>query len=276
METLMKEYLKKYFGFDTFRPLQEDVVKRLLQNKDSLLLMPTGGGKSLCFQLPALMKDGTTLVVSPLIALMKDQVEALKANGIEAAFLNSSLSSQEANTVKEKSRSGKLKLLYMAPETIMRLKDSLLNEINISMVAIDEAHCISSWGHDFRPEYLQLNFLREKFADVPFIALTATADKVTRKDIVTQMNLKEPEIFISSFDRPNLSLTVKRGVLAVHKIFEIVTLINKYKNDSGIIYCLSKKSTEEVSAKLRSHGINSHSIMEEWRVQNVPACRKRL
>jgi len=227
-----------------------------MNNKDALLLMPTGGGKSLCFQLPALLKDGTALVVSPLIALMKDQVEAMKANGIEAAFLNSSLSPADAEAVKEKSRNGILKLLYMAPETIMRLKDSLLNEINISMVAIDEAHCISSWGHDFRPEYLQMHFLREKFSAVPFIALTATADKVTRKDILTRMNLNEPEIFISSFDRPNISLTVRRGVLAANKMSEIANLINKYRNDSGIIYCLSKKSTEEVTDKLKSLGIS--------------------
>ncbi len=259
------ETLKKYFGFDSFRPLQEEVIESLMQNKDSLLLMPTGGGKSLCFQLPALMKAGTAIVVSPLIALMKDQVGALRANGIEAAFLNSSLSATETELVKEKSRNGKLKLLYMAPETIMRLKDSLLKEITVSMVAIDEAHCISSWGHDFRPEYLQMNFLRDLFSTVPFIALTATADKVTRKDIMSRMNLINPQVYISSFDRPNLNLNVRRGVLAANKMFEISTLVNKYKNDSGIIYCLSKRATEEVTEKLKATGINCafyHAGME--------------
>ena len=266
------ETLKKYFGFDHFRPMQEEVINSLMQNKDALLLMPTGGGKSLCFQLPALMKEGTAIVVSPLIALMKDQVGALKTNGIEAAFLNSSLSSIESEVVKEKSRSGKLKLLYMAPETIMRLKDSLMKEIKVSMVAIDEAHCISSWGHDFRPEYLQLNFLRDLFSTVPFIALTATADKVTRRDIISRMNLVNPQVYISSFDRPNLNLNVRRGVLAANKMFEIVNLVNKYKNDSGIIYCLSKRATEEVAEKLKATGINCafyHAGMESHQRSQV-------
>ena len=250
------QILKRYFGYESFRPLQEDALNALMENKDVLLLMPTGGGKSLCFQLPAMMKEGTALVVSPLIALVKDQVEALRANGIEAEFINSSLSNNEISNVKEKCRSGKTKLLYMAPETIMQLHDSFLNEITVSLVAIDEAHCISSWGHDFRPEYLKLSFLRDKFSAVPFIGLTATADKVTRKDIITQMNLRDPNIFISSFDRKNLSLNVRRGIPEAKKIIEIVNLITKYKNDSGIIYCLSRKSTESVSEKLKAVGIN--------------------
>ena len=256
MQNIPLEVLKKYYGYDSFRPLQEDAVKALLEGNDVLLLMPTGGGKSVCFQLPALMKTGTALVVSPLIALMKDQVQALRANGIEAEFINSSLSYESILEVKEKCRSGITKLLYMAPETIMQQRDYFLNEITVSMVAIDEAHCISSWGHDFRPEYMQLGFLREKFSSVPFIALTATADKVTRRDIASQMNLREPQIFISSFDRKNLSLVVKRGINEAKKISEIVSLIQKHPNDSGIIYCLSRKSTEGVSQKLKAFGIN--------------------
>jgi len=256
MRREMLHALKKFFGYDTFRPLQEEVIGALMEDKDVLLLMPTGGGKSLCFQLPALMKEGTALVISPLIALMKDQVEALKANGVEAAFLNSSLTPSEAERVNRMSRTGHLKLLYMAPETMVRVKDTLLNEITVSMIAIDEAHCISSWGHDFRPEYLQLSFLREKFPKAPFIALTATADKVTRKDILKQMNLEQTSVFISSFDRPNLSLAVRPAVPVHKKMLEIMDLIRRHAKDSGIIYCLSRKSTEAVSEKLKDAGIS--------------------
>ena len=199
-----KEILKKYFGYDSFRPLQAEVIDTLMNNKDVLLLMPTGGGKSVCFQIPALMKEGITLVVSPLIALMKDQVEALRANGVQAEFLNSSLSSEAVNEVKEKCKNGITKLLYMAPETIVQLRTTFLTELTVSLVAIDEAHCVSSWGHDFRPEYLQLSFLKQQFSTVPFIALTATADKVTRRDIAKQINLHEPQIFISSITGYNL------------------------------------------------------------------------
>ncbi len=255
MDVSALEVLKKQYGYDSFRPMQEACINALLANKDVLMLMPTGGGKSICFQLPALMKEGTALVVSPLIALMKDQVQALRANGVEAEFINSSLSYEAILEVKEKCRNGKTKLLYMAPETIQQMRDTFLNEINVSMVAIDEAHCISSWGHDFRPEYLQLSFLREKFSSVPFIALTATADKVTRRDIAVQMNLRNPEIYISSFDRKNLSLTVKRGINEAKKISEIASLIHKHRNDSGIIYCLSRKNTEKVVEKLTEMGI---------------------
>ncbi len=249
-------YLKKYFGYDSFRPMQHAAIQALEQGKDVLLLMPTGGGKSLCFQLPALLREGTTLVVSPLIALMKDQVQALRANGISADFLNSSLNAEEITAVKRKCREGSTKLLYLAPETLMLLRDTLLNELKVSLVAIDEAHCISSWGHDFRPEYQQLGFLRKKFEDVPFIALTATADKLTRGDIIAQLKLKEPEVFVSSFDRKNLSIEVRRGLTEAKKISEIFTLIQKHPNDSGIIYCLSRKNTEKVVAKLKALGVN--------------------
>lgn len=256
MQNKAQEFLKKYYGYDAFRPMQEEAITALMEGKDVVMLMPTGGGKSLCFQLPALLKEGTALVVSPLIALMKDQVQALRANGVEAEFINSSLTYESIVEVKEKCRSGKIKLLYMAPETIKQVQDTFLTEVNISMVAIDEAHCISSWGHDFRPEYLQLNFLREKFSNVPFIALTATADKVTRKDIVAQLKLRDPLLFISSFDRPNISLAVKRGITEGKKIAEIATLIQKYPNDSGVIYCLSRKNTEKLANKLQHLGIN--------------------
>lgn len=212
------DILKKQFGFDRFRPMQEAAITAVCSGKDVLVLMPTGGGKSICYQVPALLKAGTALVVSPLIALMKDQVQALQANGVEAEFINSSLSFEENNAVKEKCRRGVTKLLYMAPETIVQLRDTFLNEITISLVAIDEAHCISSWGHDFRPEYTQLGFLRLKFSNVPFIALTATADKVTRKDILQQLKLRDPEQFVSSFDRKNLSLAVKRGTKESKKL----------------------------------------------------------
>ncbi|MEO8148517.1 MAG: DNA helicase RecQ [Bacteroidia bacterium] len=251
------DYLKKYFGYDTFRPLQEDVINALMDNNDVLLLMPTGGGKSICFQLPALLKDGITLVISPLIALMKDQVEALPANGIAAAFLNSSLDYGSEREVVENCRNGSTKLLYISPEKAVTIKDTFINELNISMIAIDEAHCVSTWGHDFRPEYMQLGFLREKFSHVPFIALTATADKTVRKDIVQQLKLVEPKLFIASFDRPNLSLKVRRGATEKNKLMEIELLIKRHKNDSGIIYCLSRNSTEHVAMELKNKGFKT-------------------
>lgn len=259
------DYLKKHFGYDTFRPLQEDVINALMHNNDVLLLMPTGGGKSICFQLPALLKDGITLVISPLIALMKDQVDALRANGIAAAFFNSSLDSFSEHQVIENCKSGITKLLYISPEKAVTIKDTFINELKISMVAIDEAHCVSTWGHDFRPEYMQLGFLREKFPDIPIIALTATADKTVRKDIVQQLKLDEPQIFIASFDRPNLSLKVRRGATEKMKLLEIESLINRHKNDSGIIYCLSRKSTEHVANELKNKGFKAahyHAGME--------------
>ena len=234
MEQLLA-LLKKFFGYTSFRPLQAEIIRYILQKKDSLVLMPTGGGNSICFQLPAIYLPGITLVVSPLIALMKDQVEGLVANGIPAASLNSMISESEQQQVKQLCIQGKIKLLYISPERVKAEADWFLPRLDVSLIAIDEAHCISHWGHDFRPEYTQLAILKERFPKVPFIALTATADKVTRTDIVAQLKLNDPKIFISSFDRPNLSLTVRRGLNQREKIRAIVHFIRQHKGQSGII-----------------------------------------
>jgi len=247
--------LKRYFGYDSFRPHQYEIIKRTLEGHDSIVLMPTGGGKSICFQLPSLLMEGTALVISPLISLMKDQVESLRSNGILAAYFNSSQNYNEQHKVKSALKSGKLKILYVSPEKVLSSRiDALLENAKISLVAIDEAHCISQWGHDFRPEYTRLNQLKLKFPDVPFLGLTATADKITRRDIEKQMMLDDPKLFISSFNRPNLSLAVKAGR---GKFQEIQKFIRDKKDESGIIYCLSRKNCESVSAKLNSEGYTS-------------------
>ena len=251
------QVLKKYFGFENFRLQQEEIIEKTLSGADSLILMPTGGGKSLCFQIPALILPGTAIVVSPLISLMKDQVDALRSNGISAAFYNSSQSFEEQQAILNGCHDGTIKLLYISPEKLLSDTDIITKACKISLFAIDEAHCVSSWGHDFRPEYTQMGFLRERYTNIPFIALTATADKLTRRDIIKQLKLKKPQIFITSFDRKNLSLEVKIGVKPKEKINEIIDFIQERKNQSGIIYCLSRKKCEEAYEALQNEGINA-------------------
>lgn len=256
----MKELLlllKKFFGYTSFRPLQAEIIQRILQKEDSLVLMPTGGGKSICFQLPAIYLPGTTVVISPLIALMKDQVGGLIANGIPAAALNSMMPDEERHQIKQLCIQGKIKLLYISPEGLIGELHWLLPRMDISLIAIDEAHCISHWGHDFRPEYTQLSILKEHYPKIPIVALTATADKVTRTDIINQLNLKEPQVFVSSFDRPNLSLTIRRGLNKKEKTAAIVHFIQSRRNQSGIIYCMSRNSTESMAESLLSYGVRA-------------------
>ncbi|WP_026629588.1 DNA helicase RecQ [Dyadobacter alkalitolerans] len=249
------EALKKYFGYDSFRPQQAEIIDTVMAGKDCLVLMPTGGGKSVCFQIPAILKDGLTIVISPLIALMKDQVEALRGNGVNAAFLNSSLSGAEQDSVMWQAKTGELKLLYIAPERLFSGNTfDFLREWNVKLFAVDESHCISSWGHDFRPEYRQLNTLKMRFPDIPVIALTATADRVTRRDILKQLNIESAETFIASFDRPNLNLSVLPGRKRMQQIQEF---LKKHEGQAGIIYCLSRKGTETVAASLKNAGFKA-------------------
>lgn len=255
--TQIQQVLKTYFGYDSFRPQQEEIIRHLLQKRDALVLMPTGGGKSVCYQVPALVCAGTAVVVSPLISLMKDQVESLCTNGIAAAALNSNNDETENLRIRRVCMEGKLKLLYISPEKLLAEANYLLRDISISFFAIDEAHCISQWGHDFRPEYAQLGILRSLFPQTPVIALTATADKLTREDIVRQLHLREPRIFLSSFDRPNLSLTVKRGYQQKEKNKAILDFIGRHRGESGIVYCMSRSKTESVAQMLQKSGIRT-------------------
>ena len=255
--------LKHYFGYDEFRPEQEGIIANALAGRHGLVIMPTGGGKSLCYQLPAMALDGLTLVVSPLIALMKDQVDALKANGIAAEFINSTLAYAEIMRVQAQARQGGLKILYLAPERLA-LSDfkEWLSTLNVSLVAVDEAHCISEWGHDFRPDYRTLGGLRRGMPDVPFIALTATATERVRGDIVSQLGLSKHQEFIASFDRPNLRYEVRPKQRAFE---QLVGLLRECKGESAIIYCFSRKDTEELADSLRDEGIGAlayHAGME--------------
>lgn len=245
--------LKENFGFEKFRPNQEDIINCILSGQDTLAIMPTGGGKSICFQLPALVLPGITIVISPLIALMKDQVDSLKANGIAACYINSSQSSEEQQSHIQNLKDNKVKLIYVAPESLSYLENAF-SQITVSLIAIDEAHCISAWGHDFRPAYTNLGYLKNRFPSTPILALTATADKATRTDISDQLNLINPKIFVASFDRKNLSLEVRP---ALDRVKQIMDFIKDKPNECGIVYCLSRKTTEELAEKLQKIGIKA-------------------
>ncbi|MEA1984188.1 MAG: DNA helicase RecQ, partial [Euryarchaeota archaeon] len=251
----MHATLQKYFGYSEFRPLQEDIIRDVLDRKDTFVLMPTGGGKSLCYQLPALLMDGVTVVISPLISLMKDQVDGLVANGIGAAYLNSTLSRSEVQEVKQDLRDGRLKLLYVAPERLtMPSTIKLLKKADVSLFAIDEAHCISEWGHDFRPEYRKLNMLRSEFSGVPMIALTATATPKVREDIVKQLNLAVSDTYVASFNRQNLSYQVRPEK---KPYTPLRSYLRDHRGESGIIYCHSRKAVEKLAGKLKKDGFSA-------------------
>ena len=255
----LEQALKHFFGYDSFRPGQREIVEAALQKRDMMIVMPTGGGKSLCFQLPALLKPGLTVVVSPLIALMQDQVEALQDNGIGATFLNSTLSSQETRSRETEILQGKIKLLYVAPERLLGERflpflDIVANKLGISAFAIDEAHCVSEWGHDFRPEYRQMQRVRDRYPDIPIMGLTATATERVRQDIIQQLTLRNPYIHVASFNRPNLYYEVRPKTK--HSFAEVLQIIQK-KGGSGIIYCLSRKKVDEVAYKLQQSGIQA-------------------
>ena len=246
--------LQKYFGYSEFRHQQEAIIQHILNKKDVLTLMPTGGGKSLCYQLPAILLDGLTIVISPLIALMKDQVDSLNVMGVPAAFLNSAQNPDEQARITTRLKNNQIKLLYLAPERLFGSESKLigfLKTLPVVQIAIDEAHCISQWGHDFRPEYLMLAGLKNEFPNVPVIALTATADKLTQKDILDKLALKVPAIFISSFNRENITYRVMPKKDSFHQLLDF---LDNHKDESGIIYCLSRKSTEALAADLKAEG----------------------
>lgn len=252
--------LRRFYGYSSFLPMQFDVISHVMNGGDCIVLMPTGGGKSLCYQMPALLSEGCCIVVSPLLALMKDQVDALIANGVPAASVNSMQTEAQNREVLDLALSGKLKLLYISPERLLSDLQNWSKQIKISLIAIDEAHCISQWGHDFRPEYTQLSVLKEHFPGVPVVALTATADQITRDDIRKQLNIPDAKLFLSSFDRKNISLTVLSGYSGADKFNTLVKFIARHQGESGIIYCFSRKNTESLAAKLQKRGLNAKAF----------------
>ncbi|MDH5660472.1 MAG: RecQ family ATP-dependent DNA helicase, partial [Gammaproteobacteria bacterium] len=247
------EILQNTFGYDDFRHHQADIIQTLLNGDDTLVLMPTGGGKSLCYQIPAMIRDGVGIIISPLIALMQDQVDALQQLGIRSAFLNSSMDAEAQQQTEQRLLKGEIDLLYVAPERLMTGKMlSLLDRSNIALFAIDEAHCVSQWGHDFRKEYQQLRILHERFPSVPRIALTATADQRTRQEIIEQLNLHNANLFINSFDRPNINYTISEGSNARDRLWSF--LESEHPKDAGIVYCLSRNKVEKTAAWLERQG----------------------
>lgn len=250
--------LKKYFGYNSFRSNQEAVIQNILDGNDTFVLMPTGGGKSICYQIPALAMEGTAVVVSPLLSLIKDQVDTLRENGIVACTLNSTQNESENRSARELCLNGTAKLLYISPERLLgELENGIFKHMRVSLFAIDEAHCISQWGHDFRPEYTKLSQIKSYFRKTPIVALTATADKITRDDIIRQLSLQNPRTFVSSFDRPNLSLKVVKGLGKKQKINSILDFIERHPRQSGIIYCLSRQNTETLAKELAEEGVST-------------------
>lgn len=263
MQSLQRDslaLLKKFYGYDSFHDMQYEVIEHVVNGNDAVVLMPTGGGKSLCYQIPAMLKQGCAIIVSPLLALMKDQVDALVSNGIPAAAINSQQSESMNRNIMENVLKQNIKLLYISPERLLADVDSWSKDILINLIAIDEAHCISHWGHDFRPEYSQLGELKSHFPDVPVLALTATADRLTRNDIREQLNIPNAKVFIKSFDRPNISLNVVSGLSGKEKLKRIVSFIEQHNHESGIIYCLSRKNTETLASNLQKLGLNAQSF----------------
>ena len=255
MNQTPKEILQAVFGYSDFRPHQQEIIEGIVSQRDAFILMPTGGGKSLCYQLPALCLHGTVIVVSPLISLMKDQVDALQANGVAAACYNSSLNEKRSRALLAQFHAGELDLLYVAPERLMSASfQARLDDIDISLFAVDEAHCVSQWGHDFRPEYVQLGQLRQRFPDIPMAAFTATADPQTRGDIIQRLQLHNPDIYVTGFDRPN----IRYGALEKAKPFDqLTTFLAGHQGDAGIVYALSRKRVEDVAGKLQAAGFRA-------------------